>query len=122
VTDALYPPIWIIFEKNAVVSKKHATFFEKMPTSRRSARSSSRKCQLLEEARDLLRESAIFSITFQGDADMHPLGVQFGLSRGLQLRGEEVLLFDSLLEAISAEGRLYVCLGKPAIHGNFLVT
>ncbi len=53
---------------------------------------------------------------------MHPLGVQFGLSRGLlQLRGEEVLLSDSLLEAISAEGQLYVRLGKPAIHGNFLV-
>src|SRR5258708_30751965 len=34
-----------------------------------------------------------------GGQDMHPSGVQFGLSRGLlQLRGEEVLLSDELLE------------------------
>src|SRR5262249_38737354 len=93
-----------------------------MPASRRSARPSDCKCQLLEEVRGHLRENAIFSITFQEDADMHPLGVQFGLSRGLlQLRGEEALLSDSLLEAISGGGGLYVRLGKPAIHGNFLV-
>ena len=37
---------------------------------------------------------------------MHPSGIQFGLSRGLlQLRGEEVLLSDQLLEAISLEAR-----------------
>jgi hypothetical protein len=53
---------------------------------------------------------------------MHPSGVQFGLSRGLvHLRGEEVLLSDALLEAVSIEAQLYVHLGKPPIEGNFLV-
>jgi hypothetical protein len=53
---------------------------------------------------------------------MHPSGVQFGLSKGLlQLRGEEVLLSDQLLEAISVEAQLRVHLGKPPIDGNFLV-
>ena len=53
---------------------------------------------------------------------MHPSGVQFGLSRGLlQLKGEEVLLSDQLLEAISIEAQLRLHLGKPAIEGNFLV-
>jgi len=53
---------------------------------------------------------------------MHPSGVQFGLSRGLlQLKGEEVLLSDKLLEAISIEAQVRVHLGKPAIEGNFLV-
>ena len=53
---------------------------------------------------------------------MHPSGVQFGLSRGLlQLRGEEVLLSDSILEVISLEAQMYIHLGKPAIDGNFLV-
>src|SRR5947208_16024747 len=56
------------------------------------------------------------------DADMHPSGVQFGLSRGLlQLRGEEVLLSDQLLEAISLEAQLHLHLGRPPIDGNFLV-
>src|ERR671935_285366 len=104
--------------ENAVVSKKHATIFEKTPSSRRNTRPSSRKCQLLEEGRDRLRENANFSITFQEDADMHPLGVQFGLSRGLlQLRGEEVLLSDSLLEAISIEAQLHLHLRRPPIDG-----
>src|SRR2546421_488271 len=40
---------------------------------------------------------------------MHPSGVQFGLSRGLlQLRGEEVLLSDQLLETISLEARSHL--------------
>ena len=53
---------------------------------------------------------------------MHPLGVQFGLSRGLlQLRGEEVLLSDELLEAISLEAQLHLHLRRPPIDGNFLV-
>ena len=53
---------------------------------------------------------------------MHPLGVQFGLSRGLlQLRGEEVLLSDQLLETISVEAQLHIHLGKAPIEGNFLV-
>jgi hypothetical protein len=53
---------------------------------------------------------------------MHPLGVQFGLSRGLlQLRGEEVLLSDELLEAISVEAQLHLHLRRPPIDGNFLV-
>jgi hypothetical protein len=53
---------------------------------------------------------------------MHPSGVQFGLSRGLlQLRGEEVLLSDQLLEAISVEAQLHLHLGRPPIQGNFLV-
>ena len=53
---------------------------------------------------------------------MHPSGVQFGLSRGLlQLRGEEVLLSDALLEAISVEAQLRLHLRKPPIQGNFLV-
>ena len=53
---------------------------------------------------------------------MHPSGVQFGLSKGLlQLRGEEVLLSDELLEAISVEAQLRMHLKKPAIDGNFLV-
>jgi len=53
---------------------------------------------------------------------MHPLGVQFGLSRGLlQLRGEEVLLSDELLEVISLEAQLHLHLRRPPIDGNFLV-
>ena len=53
---------------------------------------------------------------------MHPSGVQFGLSRGLlQLRGEEVLLSDQLLETISLEAQTHLQLGKPPIQGNFLV-
>ncbi len=53
---------------------------------------------------------------------MHPLGVEFGLSRGLlQLRGEEALLSDQLLEAISLEAQKHVELGRPPIRGNFLV-
>jgi len=53
---------------------------------------------------------------------MHPSGVQFGLSRGLlQLRGEEILLSDQLLEAISVEAQLHIHLRRPPIQGNFLV-
>jgi hypothetical protein len=53
---------------------------------------------------------------------MHPSGVQFGLSRGLlQLRRDEVLLSDQLLEAISVEAQKHVQLGRPPIRGNFLV-
>src|SRR5437870_3623317 len=53
---------------------------------------------------------------------MHPSAVQFGLSRGLlQLRGEEVLLSDPLLEAISVEAQLHLHLRRPPIDGNFLV-
>ncbi len=53
---------------------------------------------------------------------MHPLGVRFGLPLGdcFSCEGKKSLS-DSLLYPISAEGRLYVRLGKPAIHGNFLV-
>src|SRR2546425_9274145 len=35
--------------------------------------------------------------------------------------GEEVLLSDQLLEAISLEAQLHLHLGKPPIQGNFLV-
>ena len=53
---------------------------------------------------------------------MHPSGVQFGLSRGLrQLRGEEILLSDQLVETISLQAQMYLQLGRPAIRGNFLV-
>src|SRR5215467_6313027 len=53
---------------------------------------------------------------------MHPSGVQFGLSRGLlQLRGDEVLLSEQLLEAISLEAQKHIQLGRPPIRGNFLV-
>ena len=53
---------------------------------------------------------------------MHPSGVQFGLSRGLlQLRGDEVLLSDQLLEAILLEAQKHLRLGRPPIRGNFLV-
>ena len=53
---------------------------------------------------------------------MHPSGVQFGLSRGLlQLKGEQVLLSDQLLEVISVEAQVRLHLGKPPIQGNFLV-
>ena len=53
---------------------------------------------------------------------MHPSAVQFGLSRGLlQLRGEEVLLSDQLLETISLEAQTHLQLGRPPIQGNFLV-
>src|SRR5205823_12053251 len=53
---------------------------------------------------------------------MHPSGVEFGLSRGLlQLKSEEVLLSDELLEAISVEAQLRLHLRKPPIDGNFLV-
>src|SRR3989441_11869959 len=57
-----------------------------------------------------------------GGQHMHPSGVQFGLSRGLrQLRGEEILLSDQLLETISLHAQMYLQLGRPAIRGNFLV-
>jgi hypothetical protein len=53
---------------------------------------------------------------------MHPSAVEFGLSRGLlQLRGEEVLLSDQLLQAISLAAQLRLQLGKLPIQGNFLV-
>jgi hypothetical protein len=53
---------------------------------------------------------------------MHPLGVEFGLSRGLlQFRGDEVLLSDQLLEAISMEAQRHLQLGRPPIRGDFLV-
>jgi hypothetical protein len=53
---------------------------------------------------------------------MHPSGIQYGLSRGLlQLRGEEVLLSDEMLEAISVKAQLRMHLKKPAIDGNYLV-
>src|SRR5437016_8078727 len=53
---------------------------------------------------------------------MHPSGIQFGLSRGLlQLRGEEVLLSDQLVEAISAQAQLHLQNGRHPIQGNFLV-
>jgi hypothetical protein len=53
---------------------------------------------------------------------MHPSGVQFGLSRGLlQLRGDEVLLSDALLEEISVQAQAHLRLGRPPIQGNFLV-
>ena len=53
---------------------------------------------------------------------MHPSAVQFGLARGLlQLRGEEVLLSDRLLETISVEAQLHLHLRRPPIDGNFLV-
>ena len=51
---------------------------------------------------------------------MHPSGVQFGLSRGLlQLKGEEVLLSDKLLETISVEAQVRLHLGKPADRREF---
>src|SRR2546422_613890 len=102
-------------------------------SSRRSPRPSSRKRNLLEDARGHLQENPIFSKTHAAIFEkldsiyirrrlMHPSGVQFGLSKGLlQLRGEEVLLSDQLLETISVEGQLRVHLGKPPIDGNFLV-
>ena len=53
---------------------------------------------------------------------MHPSAVQFGLPRGLlQLRGEEVLVSDQLLETISLEAQTHLQLGRPPIQGNFLV-
>ena len=48
---------------------------------------------------------------------MHPSGIQFGLSRGLlQLRGEEVLLSDQLVEAISAQAQLHLQKGRHPIQ------
>jgi hypothetical protein len=45
---------------------------------------------------------------------MHPVGVQFGLSRGLlQLRGDDVFLADRLIESVSLEAQLYVEMKKP---------
>ncbi len=81
--------------EDVIISKKGATIFEKTPSSRLRSRRK-RTCTRRE-----------FSSAYLG-----------GL---LQLRDEEVPLSDSLLEPISAEARLYVRLGKPAIHGNFLV-
>ncbi len=53
---------------------------------------------------------------------MHPSGVKFGLSQGLlRLWGKDVILCDSLLEAISAEAQVHLRLGKPPIQGNLLV-
>src|SRR5258708_12151035 len=60
--------------------------------------------------------------SYKEERDMHRSGVQFGLSRGLlQLRGEEVLLSDQLLETISLEAQTHLQLGRPPIQGNFLV-
>lgn len=53
---------------------------------------------------------------------MHPLGVEYGLSRGLlQRRGDEVLLSQQIIEVVSAAAQLHVQLGRPPIQGNFLV-
>jgi len=53
---------------------------------------------------------------------MHPSGVQFGLSQGLlQLRGEEVLLSDKMLETISVEAQMHLHLRRHPILGNVLV-
>ena len=50
---------------------------------------------------------------------MHPVGVQFGLSRGLlQLRGDQVFLSDHLLESVALEAQLYVELRKPPTHNS----
>ncbi len=58
----------------------------------------------------------------QTESRMHPSGVRYGLSRGLlQLHGEEALLSDALIEAISLEAQVRVQLGRPPIEGNFLV-
>jgi hypothetical protein len=74
------------------------------------------------EARPLLRDNETFSRTDIKGGQMHPSGVQFGLSRGLlELRGGEVLLSDQLLETISAEVQRHLQLGNPPIRGNLLV-
>jgi hypothetical protein len=74
------------------------------------------------EARPLLRDDDTFSRTDIKGGQMHPSGVQFGLSRGLlELRGGEVLLSDQLLETISAEVQRHLQLGNPPIRGNLLV-
>ena len=53
---------------------------------------------------------------------MNPSGVQFGISQGLlQIRGDEVLLSEKLLETISHEAQQHVQLGRRPIQGNFLV-
>src|SRR5215471_17229539 len=53
---------------------------------------------------------------------MHPAGIEFGLSRGLlELRGDEVLFADRLLEEISLEAQAWLQLKKSPIDGNFLV-
>ena len=53
---------------------------------------------------------------------MHPSAVQFGISRGLlQIRGEEVLLSEQLLETISLQAQKHLQLGRRPIQGNFLV-
>jgi hypothetical protein len=110
-----------------------SSIFEETSSSRKCAHPSSRKRHLLENVRIHFRENAIFSKMCASIFEktkrsevrrpaMHPSGVQFGLSKGLlQLQGEQVLLSDQLLEAISVEAQLRVSLGKPAIDGNFLV-
>jgi hypothetical protein len=53
---------------------------------------------------------------------MHASGVQFGLSRGLlQLRDEEILLSQQLIDAISVQAQRHLQLGRPPIQSNFLV-
>src|SRR5438477_454512 len=95
---------------------------EKKPSSRRRTRPPTRKHHLLDGQRAFRREKAIFSTTVRQGEKMNPSGVQFGKSRGLlQIRGDEVLLSEKLLETISLEAQQHVQLGRRPIQGNFLV-
>src|SRR5207253_2082342 len=87
------------FRENAIFSTENAPSDEKTPSSRRRTRPPTRKRHLLDGACVLRRENAIFSTTVRQGEKMNPSGVQFGRSRGLlQIRGEEVLLSEKLLE------------------------
>jgi hypothetical protein len=91
-------------QDGALISSKRVRFYETNGTSHRSAHPPTRRSRHLMEARPILRDDAFSRTDIKGGQQMHPSGVQFGLSRGLlQLPGGEVLLSDQLLETISAE-------------------
>jgi hypothetical protein len=112
----------VLLRDGPPISSKRIRFYETNGTSHRSARPPTRRNRHLMEARPLLRDDDALRTDIKGGQQMHPSGVQFGLSRGLlQLRGGEVLLSDRLLETISAEAHRHLQLGNPPIRGNFLV-
>src|SRR5437762_2909599 len=108
---------------NAIFSPENAPSDDEMRSSRRRTRPPATKRDRLVGKRNFRRENAIYSsATYKEGEDMHPLGVQFGLSRGLlQLRGEEVLLSEQLLEAVSIEAQMHLLRRRSPIDGNFLV-
>ena len=108
-------------QQNAIFSSESMSSSDKMQSSRPRTRPPATECNLLVGERVLRQVNDVFSsAVYKEGENMHPLGVEFGLSRGLlQLRGDEVLLSDQLLEAISVEAQKQLQLGRPPDSREF---